>query len=177
MLTALRHEQRTTGEHDAEDNGQPHEIARPFEPSGHLESRHPGKVHGGDPGAYDSSTEDRTMSKWLLNRDGKARAGDQHRNDEREDRQAKMIAGRDTRLISQHRNEMGGPDAEAGRERSQTKPQDALAVLRRVRTLQQADAHDACQETDRSGQADQPPVMFDSQTREYTVHATPKFVW
>ena len=76
------------------------------------------------------------MFKWLLHPDGKAGAGDQHRNDEREDRQSKMIAGRDTRLISQHRNEMGGPNPKPGRERSQTKPQHALAVLRRIPTPQ-----------------------------------------
>ncbi len=99
-----------------------------------------------------------------------AAAGDDCRQHKRQCGQGDVVGDCHARLIGQHGDEVGGPDAPAGRNAREPEPKSALAPRLGLRPMEQADRHQTGQETHHDGQDDQPPIMRSAKTLQNSKH-------
>jgi hypothetical protein len=88
-------------------------------------------------------------------------------------RQGDIVGNRHTRLISQHRDEVGRPNSAAGGDAGQRQPSEEDASSRGAGSTEKADADETGEETNTARQHDQTKVMLARQTRDHTKHALP----
>jgi hypothetical protein len=79
-------------------------------------------VHGGDAAAHGRSADPWASRQVSRQGDGETQPGQQDRGDERNQRKRDVISVGNPRRERQHRDEMGRPDAEAGRSRRHRQP-------------------------------------------------------
>ena len=126
----------------------------------------------------DSETQDRTAREGgrLLRApqgDGKAGTGEQDGDAERRGGQPQPVAACDARLEGQHRDEMGGPDADtAGRGRNPD-PYGPHATLALSRMGEQADGRERRQHADADGKADEHHIVLANEAPVDTQHRQP----
>ena len=173
---AGRHRQRRDGKQNAERDRSRNEGGGPGDAAGHVQRRHSGVVHRGDAGADDDAA--RAGAPRRFHRAGHREAGAGHCNgrDKRERGERDVVTDRDARLVGEHRDEVGRPDAAAGRSAGPGDPPGADMSCGGERAAEQADGGEARREANGAREHDQPVVMLGRQTgqnAEHRRHALP----
>ena len=102
-----------------------------------LEGRHAGVVHGGDAQPQDRTAHGRRERDARQQGDAQAEAGQEDCDEERDQREAEVVAAREPGLEGEHRHEMGRPDAGAASHRRDGEPDGPQATRRSVRMVEQ----------------------------------------
>ena len=76
-------------------------------------------------------------------------------------------------IVSQHRDEMGGPDSAAADGRVEADPDRARSAARGPGPMKQADGDRAGEPANGAGQHDQTPVMLGGETSQDMIHYRP----
>jgi hypothetical protein len=82
----------------------------------------------------------------------------------------------DAWIIGEDRDEMSGPDAEAGRGRAEAQPDEPRPPLCGLGTVEQVDGDSARQEADGARQHNETPVVVDSQAGKNPEHCGLSFL-
>jgi hypothetical protein len=128
--------------------------------AGDFERQHAGIVHCRDAAGDDGAADPRAVAPVRNQRNVQADAGQENGGDQRQDGQADIIAARNSRRECQHRDEVGRPDAEAGRDRGDGKPQHPHTAGRFTRVPEQVDRGQGGQHANERGKADQPQIVL-----------------
>jgi len=90
--------------------------------------------------------------------------------DQGERGQIEVVGDADAGIISQHRDEMRRPDSIPDRGTRNRDPDQACPRLRRECAMKDIDRDDAGNETNQTGEQNQPPVMLSGKTGKNTEH-------
>ena len=174
-VASPRNDQGKRPEDDAEDDRDRHCAGRPADVRGNLERHHAGVMHGGNAATNDGAAERNQARPRHRHRDAQPDEGDRDREDQRQDRQRNVVSAARTRPVSLHRDEMGCPDAAAGDDGIKRDPRYASSPARRTRAVEQADRRRAGEQTYRSAECDQSPIMLVRQAVKNLIHCRSLF--
>ena len=165
-----RRKQASENNRGQNDAGRPHNVRRK------LECRHAGIVH-----RRDTAADDRTANRNdRLARTGQCNAeadGDNaYREEQGQQGDGYAVSGAGAGIVSQHRDEMGGPDSAAADSRVEADPDRARSAVRGPGTMKQADGDRAGEPADGACQHDQTPVMLGGEASQDTIHYRPPMV-
>ncbi|MGY4255600.1 hypothetical protein ACVI1L_002668 [Bradyrhizobium sp. USDA 4516] len=160
VLTAHCDRQRGVAEQHAEHDGGRHEIERPDHVARYFQRPHPEIVHAGDPGSDHGAADRRAPAAGVAGGKAEAAGCQHHRRGERQRGEDDTVAGRDSRLIGQHGDEMRCPDAVADGGSRDRNPDQPGPRLRCNCAMKNIDGHNTGNEADQSGEQNEPPVML-----------------
>ena len=140
------------------DAGCPHNVGRK------LERVHTGVVHRCHAGA-DNRAADRNVRRAVTEQsDAEPDRDNGHGEEQGQQRDGDAVPGARARIVSQHRDKMGGPDSAAADSRVEADPDRARSAMRGPGTMKQADGDRAGEQADGTCQHNQTPVMLGDET-------------
>ena len=136
------------------DTGCPHNVGWK------LEREHAGIVHRRDTGA-DDRTADRNYPPARTGQcNAEADSDNGHGEEQGHQRDGYAVPGAGAGIVSQHRDEMGGPDSATGDSRVEADPDRAHSAMRGPGTMKQTDGDRAGEPANGACQHDQTPVVL-----------------
>ena len=138
----------------------------PFDGAGQDHAGHAEIVHEGDAEAEDRAARGNGGCAARGNRQQQAGGRHRDRDGKRQQRRPDVIASQITRIVGQHRDKMGGPDAEAAGGAGRAEPEIAPRRCGILRPLRQRDRHVAGEEADQCCEQHQAKIMLDDDTIE-----------
>ena len=136
------------------DAGCPHNVGRK------LEREHAGVVHRRHAGADDCTADRNDRPARTEQCNAKPDGDNGHGEEQGQQRDGYIVPGACAGIVSQHCNEMGGPDSATADSRVEADPDRARSAMRGPRTMKQADGDRAGERADGSCQQNQTPVML-----------------
>ena len=168
-----RHEQRQRCEHAAEQNGGQNDTGRPDNEGWNFQRHHAGIMHRRDTGANDRTADHDGPAVKIGQRDREANRRDHDRKDQRKQGRGNVVRRARTGIVSQHGDEMGGPNSTAADDGVHPDPDQTRPPRRRPRALEQAESDGAGEQTDGTAEHDQPPIMLRGQAIQDLIHNGP----
>ena len=120
-------------------------------------------MHRRNAAADDRAAQDCGPTPKIEQGHAKTRAGNQHGDEQRQDRQNEIVARANVGIIGEHRDEVSCPDATACRGCVQAQPNEPRAPSRCLGAVEQADSDRACQDADGDRKHNEAPVMVNRQ--------------
>ena len=93
-----------------------------------------------------------------------------HGKEQGQQRDGYAVRGACAWIVSQHRNEMGGPDSATADSGVEADPDRARSAMRGPGTMKQADGDRAGEPANGACQHNQTPVMLDDETSQDPIH-------
>jgi hypothetical protein len=128
IAAAYRHRHRDGAEQDSKRHGDCDQVQRPSHAAGQFEGEHAEIVHARNAAADDTAADRRAQRVRADSGNPETDGGDGHRRQQRRYGEPDVVGGRHAGLIGQHGDEMGGPDAAAGRDAGGHDPGRARAA-------------------------------------------------
>ena len=139
-------------------SGDQHNVGRK------LERQHAGVVHRRDAGADDRTADRDDRPARAGQRNAEPDGDNGHGEEQRQQRDADVVSGAGAGVVSQHRDEMRGPDSATADSGVEADPDRARSALRGPGTMKQADGDRTGEPADGAGQHNQTPVMLGDET-------------
>ncbi len=175
-LCGLGQIQRRHAEQGPHQDGGNHNIHVPADNAGNTDGRHAGEMHGrnakSDNKAADKTRQDKVRPTDRGNR--KPDGGCHNCNRQRNSRQKGLIANRYNRVIGQHCDEVGRPDATAGHNPGQEQPCDFLTKATDAGACVQIECGMNARQSNKKGNEDQNDIVLVCQTVINSVHSRAK---
>jgi hypothetical protein len=125
-----------------------------------FQGRHTHVVHDSHARAKHGASERHPPVSGPFQRQHKSRASNEHGKKQGQDGQAQVEGDGHTRIVGQHRNEMGRPDAEPCRRRIQTEPSPSDPPRGSFGAMKNADGNSAAKYADGDGKKQQAAIVF-----------------
>ena len=149
------------------DAGCPHNVGRK------LERDHAGVVHRRHADADDRAADRNDRPARTGQRNAEPDGDNGHGEDQRQQRDGYAVSGAGAGIVSQHRDEMGGPDPAAADSRVEADPDRARSAMRGPGTMKQADGDRAGEPANGACQHNQTPVMLGDEAIQDLIHYRP----
>src|SRR5262249_6179648 len=146
------------------------EVGRPGNAAGQFDGGHAGVVHAGNAAAHDGAAGRRAPTARAADGNGETSAGDDNSCNEGRYGPADIVGDGNAWIVGEHGDEVGRPDAAAGRDAGGQDPDGAGPTPCGTRAIEQVDGREAGEEAEDASKQYEAPIMFDAETRKHAVH-------
>lgn len=129
IIPARGNDQRQRPEYASEHDRSQHDPGRPDDARRKFQRHHAGVVHRRDANADHRAASRNRRPAVIEQRNAEADDGDRYSKDQRHEGDRNVVSGTDAGIVSQHRDEVGGPNSAAADRRIQPDPDRARAAL------------------------------------------------